>query len=494
MMFILIFSISFVESKPEKKPVAKDPLSSVKTTWPSFFANPAAPKHTCEELLMIPALTSGDTWDYSSLESKKYKRYINFRSDREKYPYDNYEDFYVDSHSDFGFYADNYRDHWDNDGFWVVDSGFVNFKDYGDNGYCYHSFANECQFGVEIRFKQMRIEAEYCDHKKCWAQCPYDYVGFAWTKRDGTVHYPDENQRVCGCLGEEIQVCQAEGELDEPIEFKQYYQPAYKTNTFKTTNEVWATFPDIYSGWDNDIWSLKLKGVKPKMIFKSDYSENGGEIGFFWHCLTSDESYARYKIYFSQPYNGMRKRRQAEDFSILKQIKDTLASQLEQINPYAGTTDVEVTVSDQDLTEVNVKVTFSGMLEDDSAPLDAEKLAQAITESTQTVLSAPLFMFIVDQVKLATIKPIIKLQPAITNTREMAEAVLQSDFKPTMAFDYGCAGKGYFDPFSPIVGRQIDDTDKAFFKWKKCVRCATDNDRKNIRPYDYDESSDVCGK
>ena len=345
----------------------------------------------------------------------------------------------------------------------------------------------------------MRIEAEHCDHSTCWMECPYDYVAFAYTKSDGTVHYPDETkQSVCGCLGTETSVstgvCAAEGELKQPLEFKNYYQPAYKTNTFKTTNEVKATFKDIYSGWDNNKWSMRLRGIKPKMIFKSDYSENGGEFGFFWNCMTSDESYVIFKFHLSQPYNGMRKRRQADSFSILDRIKETLSNQFQKLNPYSGTTEVDLTLSDQDLTQVNVKITFSGMLEDDSTPLNAENLAQAVTHSTQAMLSTPQFMFIVDQAKLATIKPIVKLQPAITNTREMAEALLQGEFKPTMAIDYGCAGKGYFDPFSPIVGKQIDEIDKAFFKWKKCVRCATDDDRKKMRPYDYDESNDICGK
>ena len=345
----------------------------------------------------------------------------------------------------------------------------------------------------------MRVEAVECDsYETCFSRCPFDYFGFAYTKSDGTVYFRDH--KYCGCLGFELASkigagsnCVPEAELNKPIEFKDWYQPAYKTNTFKTTNEVKATFDDFYSGYRNTSWNTQLFGVRPKFIFKSDYSENGGEIGFFWRCLTSDESYASYNVYLSQPYDGMRKRRQADEFSILNRIKEKLSNQLQRINPYAGTTDVKVTLSDHDLTEVNVKVTFSGMLEEDST-LNAENLEQAITESTQAVLSRPEFMPFVDQAKLASIKPIIKLQPAITNTREMAESVLKGDFEPTMAIDYGCAGKGYFDPFSPIVGKQTDDTDKAFFKWKKCVRCATDNDRKNIRPYDYDESNDICGK
>ena len=50
MMLILIFSISLVESKPEKKPIVKERGIEVKSTWPSFSDNPDAPKKTCKEL------------------------------------------------------------------------------------------------------------------------------------------------------------------------------------------------------------------------------------------------------------------------------------------------------------------------------------------------------------------------------------------------------------------------------------------------------------
>ena len=82
----------------------------------------------------------------------------------------------------------------------------------------------------------------------------------------------------------------------------------------------------------------------------------------------------------------------------------------------------------------------------------------------------------------------------ITNTLEMAQAVLTGDFTPEMAADYGCSGRGLFDPFSRTIGSHADLTDAAFFKWKKCVQCASDNNKSNILPYSYDALNDSCGK
>merc|ERR1712176_1598319 len=36
---------------------------------------------------------------------------------------------------------------------------------------------------------------------------------------------------------------------------------------------------------------------------------------------------------------------------------------------------------------------------------------------------------------------------SVTNTLEMAEALLTGTFTPEMGRDYGCAGRGLFDPF-----------------------------------------------
>ena len=87
----------------------------------------------------------------------------------------------------------------------------------------------------------------------------------------------------------------------------------------------------------------------------------------------------------------------------------------------------------------------------------------------------------------------------LRNVFEMAEARLTGRFKPLNAANYGCAGRGYFDPFRPTAGKHVDPTDKAFYLWKKCVQCALSNDGVTpfkggrIQPYQYDEQTDYCG-
>jgi len=79
------------------------------------------------------------------------------------------------------------------------------------------------------------------------------------------------------------------------------------------------------------------------------------------------------------------------------------------------------------------------------------------------------------------------------NTIEMAEALMTGDFPPSMAIDYGCAGRGEFDAFSITIGTPVDDADHAFFAWKKCVQCASDSDKSAIGEYDFDVATDSCG-
>ena len=91
------------------------------------------------------------------------------------------------------------------------------------------------------------------------------------------------------------------------------------------------------------------------------------------------------------------------------------------------------------------------------------------------------------------------LPEPITDVTEMAQARLTGRFKPLNAANYGCAGRGYFDPFRPTAGKHVDPTDKAFYSWKKCVQCALSNDGVTpfkggrIQPYQYDEQTDYCG-
>ena len=490
MVLVLIWCFALGESSPQRK----------------RRSHTTDPKTTCKDLTTTAMPNS--SWRMSSFGSVKFKRYIDFRSNRDKYPYDNYEDFYIEDHGDFGWYADNYRDHWDS-GFWVLDSGFVHLSDYGDKGHCYHSFAKECQFGVEISIQQMNVEGPqpdpdydvYYDDEgttEVW-ECPYDYFEFVYTDSGGDIVYPDYVDLFCGCLEDANGKCDKEltrPPQNEDIEFKNWYQPAYKTHTYKTTTgQVNHSFPDEAGGHAVKGSSFKLLGTNLKFVFKSDGGQAGGEVGFFWNCLSSEESYATFGIYLTTPFEW-RKRRQADELTILDLIKDVLTSQFHELNPYASTassTAIDIDVSESDPTETTVKVTFSGMPKD-SNMIDADNLVRGIKTLAKAALGTPQFMFLVDQVELLNIKPIVKLQPRVTNTKQMAQAVLKQEFKPAMAYDYGCAGRGYFDPFSKTIGKTADPTDVAFFKWKKCIQCATGNDPRNIKPYDYDDLNDTCGK
>ena len=86
----------------------------------------------------------------------------------------------------------------------------------------------------------------------------------------------------------------------------------------------------------------------------------------------------------------------------------------------------------------------------------------------------------------------------ITNVFEMATEVLDGTgahgFTTANGIDYGCAGRGTYDAFATTQGKQVDETDKAFYIWKKCVQCATNNDSAAIKPYDYDKDNNSCGK
>ena len=79
----------------------------------------------------------------------------------------------------------------------------------------------------------------------------------------------------------------------------------------------------------------------------------------------------------------------------------------------------------------------------------------------------------------------------------MAAAVLDGSFGYDDAIDYGCAGRGHFFPFSVTLGKQVDASDKAFFNWKKCIQCVTDNDKHTWfvkSSYDFDLATRSCGK
>ena len=93
------------------------------------------------------------------------------------------------------------------------------------------------------------------------------------------------------------------------------------------------------------------------------------------------------------------------------------------------------------------------------------------------------------------------LPEPITDVTEMAQARLTGRFKPSDAKDYGCAGRGDFNVFSQTVGKAIDETDKAFYSWKKCTQCALSVDgvtpfttSRGIPSYQYDLDTDSCSE
>lgn len=61
----------------------------------------------------------------------------------------------------------------------------------------------------------------------------------------------------------------------------------------------------------------------------------------------------------------------------------------------------------------------------------------------------------------------------ITDIHEMAAEFLNGPkgFSVNDATDYGCAGRGHFDFNSKTFGKLVDDADRAFYAWKKCIQC-----------------------
>lgn len=68
--------------------------------------------------------------------------------------------------------------------------------------------------------------------------------------------------------------------------------------------------------------------------------------------------------------------------------------------------------------------------------------------------------------------------------------------------DYGCAGRGYFDSADPAVGLPVDEIDRSFIWWKKCIKCARAeysahdleyNHFDHNELYDYNFESENCG-
>ena len=77
---------------------------------------------------------------------------------------------------------------------------------------------------------------------------------------------------------------------------------------------------------------------------------------------------------------------------------------------------------------------------------------------------------------------------------ELLDGTGRHGFSAEHGLNYGCAGRGMYDAFEPTKGALLDDTDKAFQSWKKCIQCAVGFNKNGILPYDYDKQADSCGK
>jgi len=86
----------------------------------------------------------------------------------------------------------------------------------------------------------------------------------------------------------------------------------------------------------------------------------------------------------------------------------------------------------------------------------------------------------------------------ITNVKTMAKEILtgvNGTFDIDDVEDYGCAGRGIFDPFIRTEGKHLDEADQTFYKWKKCIQCAAAYlATPTVMPYIYDKDTDSCGK
>ena len=76
----------------------------------------------------------------------------------------------------------------------------------------------------------------------------------------------------------------------------------------------------------------------------------------------------------------------------------------------------------------------------------------------------------------------------------MIKALLyfEGTFRYREAENYGCAGRGLFNPFSRTIGKQVDEADRDIFKWKKCVQCA--NGFNSLPEYKFWVNNATCSK
>jgi len=100
-----------------------------------------------------------------------------------------------------------------------------------------------------------------------------------------------------------------------------------------------------------------------------------------------------------------------------------------------------------------------------------------------------------DNIGLVTTRQCLTIEPSnkITNIAQMAAKELDGSgkhgFTASNGHNYGCAGRGKYEAFTGTLGSAVDDNDRAFYAWKKCVQCASSSP---VPAYDYDADSDSC--
>jgi hypothetical protein len=54
------------------------------------------------------------------------------------------------------------------------------------------------------------------------------------------------------------------------------------------------------------------------------------------------------------------------------------------------------------------------------------------------------------------------------------QQILGETFDTLLFENYGCTGRGFFNPHEKNAGQPVDAVDKAINKWKKCSQCSMD--------------------
>ena len=174
-----------------------------------------------------------------------------------------------------------------------------------------------------------------------------------------------------------------------------------------------------------------------------------------------------------------------------------------------STTEALFTTTDQTSTALNTTTKTTSMTE--TTQILIETTTESPNETTSSVFNTQQVSTPTPTTTQSLTEPLTEVSTqenttggtstqasVITNVHEMGDAVLDGKgpygFSVSDVVNYGCAGRGIFDPFSKTLGRQIDEVDKSFYIWKTCIQCATDGDQEILPLYEYNHITDSCGK